>query len=181
MLKNPTVTQEEAFKLITSGKTQYINFLNQQTGTIFSYKVIQSEYDPLDPYSKECPPQFIMSHIGSGEWAYMGALYQKKDYMHHEDGIFPNDYPCVKVWRYMIKMMAVQKEVGHIDIYLGEILTTDYVDREVQMDCEQVSNLQYGSNYPVIIAGKVAKELSDDFTKKKTLNQMHQYLQKQIV
>lgn len=112
----------------------------------------------------------------------MGALYQGKDYMHkEEEGIFPNDYPCVKVWRYMIKMMVVNKPVKHIEIYDGNILTTDYAEREVNLDCEQVSHLQYGTKVPVIITGKKAKHLADDFIVKKNTTQMYKYLKEQFV
>lgn len=181
-MRNPVITLAQAHRAMGSRGECILNFHNKQTQLTYSFKVEQSDYDPMDPFSSALPPQFVYNQIGDGEWVYMGALYNGNDYLHYEEGVFPTDYPCVKVFRFMLKSMIIDKAPAHIEITKNEILTEDYVDRLVSMTCEQVSNLQYGNITPKqgLINGDYAKTLAGDFIKAKNTNQMHNFYKRQI-
>ena len=123
-----------------------------------------------------------MNYIGDDEWVYMGALYRGRDYNHYEESVIPNNYPCTKVFRYLLKLMVTKKTVDHIIIIQGQLLYEGEFGHKLAMSCEQMFNMQYGNTNlnQNIVAGVKAEKLANDFINRKNYNQLHKYLKNQI-
>lgn len=119
-MKNEIIPHEQFHRAILKGKSRFITLMNKDTGNCFSYKIEWAQYDPYD-HDSPVVPQFVSSVIGSGETAFMGCLYGE-DYRHAENSIFAQDYPCVKIFKFVFYAILRGRKIPHIEIMDGLIM-----------------------------------------------------------